>query len=695
MRVYDSRRRLLGTAGVLSTGPELLGELWLAMPRTMTVVSELEAPGIRGIHRTSHRLVPPPKWTAYWVAVVDPLELELRLGPMAPLARAIQSSVLREAGLGVNPRASTADDARDHVRFLQQGRDAIRVERTLGIPVSPLAWIAGGEGEGEVPPTRVLTTLAGSGVSMIAHPAQEATAEIIQLGLGTHLLAVGMPRRAWGAETGVEIDITTMEQRIGGWLTDRSAEDGPVDRTVMLISDDLGSVVRAHSNIDAWNRRYAYPRFVIGAPERRHFSSAPVASVPVASRFEIPGTAERIRLAQADTERRRQHAASVFAPLVRALDASTTRFTTAIAAAIGSAVPGTVVFNPSPFLRTDHVIQPDGQILLARDVPPLGYAYLVDLPDGPRPSPLHGITAPFAAHTDAMSLELNESTGAIVSIIDVEGTQWVGTGLNDVAGSRLDRVQRQELPQVGVRLLIKRWAPSLGAFTTTITLYTSRPWVDIANTTDAASDRTPEFRFDFGGTPSQALWELPGGVESRFAPIPPTKHLRWIHLWGTQNVFFRALDAPWFSVDEGGTLISHAPTGPSRYRFACDTLPATAADAARLGWSAEPLVIMQARGGAGALPRWGSLFQLDQLSAAIVGVTDVGAAKATLLIQELSGANRTLSLGGDLLQFRSAEVVDFLDRPIAGAASGAHGGVTFPIRGHGFAAVRLSGLTIR
>jgi hypothetical protein len=76
-------------------------------------------------------------------------------------------------------------------------------------------------------------------------------------------------------------------------------------------------------------------------------------------------------------------------------------------------------------------------------------------------------------------------------------------------------------------------------------------------------------------------------------------------------------------------------------------------------------------------------------------VTDSDEHGVTLFIQELSGTGRTLSLGGELLQFRSGEVVDFMDRPIPGAASRVRDGVTFPIRGHGFTALRLSGLTVR
>jgi hypothetical protein len=690
LRVYDTGRRLLGTAGVLNTGTELVGELWLALPRSTAVVTELEAPGIRGIHRTSHRLMPPPKWTAYWLAVVDPRELERQPGAMAPVAQAVRSGVLRNAGLVVNPRVKTADDARDHVRFLRQGQDAIRVQRTLGIPVSPVAWVATG-----VPPVRVLAALAGSGVTALAHPAQDATVEAIRLRDGTALLVVGVPPQAWGAETGMQTNVAAMEQRIGGWLAARSVEDGPVDRTVMLVSDDLESAVQSRANIDEWNRRYAYPRFVIGAPEPRHFPSAPVASVPNTTDPVIPDIPTRNDVARADAERRLQHVLAVFAPLAQALGGSTAGGLDTIAAAIGSAMPGTVVFNPSPFARTDHLPRSDGSYVLATDVPPLGYAYLVDTPDVLRPSPLRDVTPALVADTAGVSLELHAGTGAIASILDAEGTQWVGTGLNEVRGSNLERVQRQELPQVGVRIVLHRTAPMVGAFITTITLYDARPWVDVVNDFDVVSGAAPEVRFHFGAAPAQVMWEVPGGVEARAAPVPAAEHLRWVHFVGAQNVFFRALDAPWFSVGDDGALISHAPSGVSRYRFASDTLPATAAHAARVGWSAEPLVAAPARGGDGPLPRWGSLFQLDQSGAAVVGVTDSDEHGVTLFIQELSGTGRTLSLGGELLQFRSGEVVDFMDRTIPGAASRVRDGVTFPIRGHGFTALRLSGLTVR
>jgi hypothetical protein len=42
LRVYDQRRRLLGTAGVIRSGNGLYGELWLPLGRETTVQSELE-----------------------------------------------------------------------------------------------------------------------------------------------------------------------------------------------------------------------------------------------------------------------------------------------------------------------------------------------------------------------------------------------------------------------------------------------------------------------------------------------------------------------------------------------------------------------------------------------------------------------------------------------------------------------------
>ncbi|MDH3478546.1 MAG: hypothetical protein OEO20_09600, partial [Gemmatimonadota bacterium] len=53
LRVYDRSRRLLGTAGVLPSNDGLFGELWLGVENQSLLVSELEAPGIRGIHRTT------------------------------------------------------------------------------------------------------------------------------------------------------------------------------------------------------------------------------------------------------------------------------------------------------------------------------------------------------------------------------------------------------------------------------------------------------------------------------------------------------------------------------------------------------------------------------------------------------------------------------------------------------------------
>jgi hypothetical protein len=685
LRVYDGGRRLLGTAGMLNTGTELLGELWMPLPRTTTVRSELEAPGVRGVHRTTHRLVPPPRWTAYWLAVVDGAALDAHLDALDPLARTVRAGLLREAGLAVNPLAATADRARDHVAFLQQARIAAHVQRTLGIPVSPLAWSADG-----VPPVRVLGALVGSGVTAVAYPAAAPAAQIVPLGMAGQILAVGVPAAATADGTRIETQIGAMEMGLGGWLLARSAEPGSSERVVMLVSDDVEAVVQARANVEEWNRRYAYPRIVVGAPAPQHFPSAPVIAAPAPSPSAIPGADARAAARSADETRAAEHSDRLFAALARLVgDADAPA--AAVAGAIGSAVPGTVVFNPTPYLRTEALVDADGRLRMATDVPPLGYAYLPDLRDAPSVPAPEAIAAPFTARAGDTTVRLDDETGAVASVIDPDGTEWVHDGLNAVAGAVLTRVARQDLPGVGVRLHIDRRLPNGSPFRSVVTVHAGRRWIDVENTF-ADDAPAPDITFRFAAVPTRAAWEVPGGVEERDVPVAGADHLRWVFLRGAQNVFLRAEGAPWFSIGADGTFTSHAPPGRARYRVAADTLPATATDAARVGWSTEPLRVVHASGGDGPLPRWGSLMELDQAGAAIVGVADGDADGVTIFVQELSGTGRTLTLAGGLLRFRTAEVVDFTGRVVPSAAAPVPGGVSFPIRGRGFTAVRLGGL---
>src|SRR2546428_1175567 len=68
-RVTDRRGTLVGTAGLLPTGASLAGELWVPLSRA--VGAEFQIDVEVGKQRVGHRLVrlvPPRRWTLYWIA---------------------------------------------------------------------------------------------------------------------------------------------------------------------------------------------------------------------------------------------------------------------------------------------------------------------------------------------------------------------------------------------------------------------------------------------------------------------------------------------------------------------------------------------------------------------------------------------------------------------------------------------------
>src|SRR5436309_6701662 len=68
-RVTDRRGTLVGTAGLLSTGASLAGELWVPLSRSLGAEFQIDVEvGKRRVGRRLVRLVPPRRWTLYWIA---------------------------------------------------------------------------------------------------------------------------------------------------------------------------------------------------------------------------------------------------------------------------------------------------------------------------------------------------------------------------------------------------------------------------------------------------------------------------------------------------------------------------------------------------------------------------------------------------------------------------------------------------
>src|SRR5438046_3395191 len=68
-RVTDRRGTLVGTAGLLPTGASLAGELWVPLSRPVGAEFQIDVEvGKQRVGRQIGRLVPPRRWTLYWIA---------------------------------------------------------------------------------------------------------------------------------------------------------------------------------------------------------------------------------------------------------------------------------------------------------------------------------------------------------------------------------------------------------------------------------------------------------------------------------------------------------------------------------------------------------------------------------------------------------------------------------------------------
>ncbi len=709
LRVYDRNRRLLGTAGVLRSGDALFGELWLAVTDQSYLVSELEAPGIRGIHRTTHRLTPAPRWTMVWLTLSDAEALERRLDGLPLLNRTILATVWREAGVTVNPFPADTDLATlDHLQFLRLGDRGGDLEWRLGIRTSPVALV---DAPDRVPPT-VAMALAGSGVSHVIRRAPaDGMARWWDGPDGSRLLTTVFPAGADPHALGFEGALDLMARRVEEFLSWSpsavpTGQGGTGPLTFVLGTDVDDSLGRMLLNVREWNRRYAYPRIVIGGADGPASVTAvvpgavpPLDTAPTGAETPpLPSTL--IALAEARRTSYTARIESLLLPLATAVIGRRARDPLGtVAAAIDTPFPGHLVVNPSPHRRTDVVTLVGGRQMIATDIPPMGHAFVLEPPalsaDAPEPRRL-----PLPAIRGAsLRVELDERTGAISSLRDRHtGREWARVaGINAVDDAILDDHVVETVAGVGTRLTAQRRSPMLGAFTSVITAYDAQPWIDIENVAEDAAGSL-QYRFGFDLPYPVTRWEIPAGHRESAEPVEHAVHLRWVAVQSGDGVaLLRGLDAPYFAVDEGGTLASYAPSGRVRYRLAVANAPLSGAECARFGWDSEPLMTVPVAGTSnGRLARFGSSFVLDQEDAAVVGIeSDDDPRGMIVYLQDLSGTSRSLTLGYGLMAFDEARRVDLLGRDLAEPATSVPGGVAVPVRGWGVAAVRLAGLRLR
>lgn len=720
LRVYDGARRLVGTAGMIRRGDALYGELWLQVGVGLTVGTELEAPGLRGVLRNQHRLQPRRRWTIHWLTVLDPAVLTQTLEALPQPGRGVFGATLASAGVRANPLPpAPALGALDHLPFLRMGRAAQRVQEVLGVPASALALATS---PGDYPPTTPIA-LAGAGTPYAALPWREDLPFAWWRGPdGSRVLAIAVPPGGDASALGFAAGRAEMTRRVEQWLmtlppglapssNGRTAE--AADAHVLVLGAQLPeAIAQMYQAVREWNSRFAYPRIVVGmgdalltAIERRGGAAGPpLAPMPPAA-WEPPqadffAAARTARDAAAE-----DRAAGILAPFVALLGRPGARTSTdsaldAVSREIETEAGGTIVFNPSPFSRTDVARFPDSAERVVTDVPALGYVFVPDAMFG-REEREERHERRTIAEGGGYRVRIDEASGAIASFTSAEGREWVrpeSDGLNALPGAILEELTLVRVDGVGQRLVARRWSPEYGALRTSITVYDALPWVDLENSTDETGGAPVRYRFPFALDAPRVRWEIPAGSAESAAPVARAVPLRWLALDGPGgSVMVSGRDAPHAEVTTDGLLLATAAPGRARFRLRTANEPPPPGDVARLGWSTEAFRTARvARGPTGRLPRFGSLVVVDQPGVALVGLksADVGDG-VVVYLQELLGAARFVSVGAGLLGFGSARVVDLLERDAGRDAMPVTEGVFVEIPSNGVVALRLDDVRLR
>jgi hypothetical protein len=699
LRVYDGARRLLGTAGMLRSGGVLQGELWLPLDRPVSVTSELEAPGVRGPHRTPHRLTPPKRWTIAWLTIAAPDDLANALADLPPVARIVQTAIWQEAGVIANPLAAAWRlHQLDHLPFLRGESGAHPLRNQAGIQTASIALIDDVDGF----PATTPIALAGSDVRYVIRRHGAAPYAWWSAPDGSRVLAVTLPSGADPDTLGFADAAEVMESRIATHLASRASDGSFTLVAQTAVHDRLPRMVAA---VTEWNRRYAFPRILIGGAEGLAAAAATLPqdaspiTLPTSNLPAIPPTASPA--AHVATERiasMRSRVDAALRPLANFLANGSHHDDPGrrLADTIDTTVAGFLAVNPSPFRRTAVVDLPDGRRQRVTDIPALGYAFVLDEGVAPETLPVEPATA--RARGATLTVTVDPGTGALRSARDRHGREWIGAeGFNAADGSVLLSLERIDYPGIGADLVARRFAPRLGDFTSRISVWNNAPWIDIENWVDQPEQNEFAFGFDTEATRRRLRWEVPAGSQETTEDITSLTHLRWLASDSDDgSVLFRGLESALVDVERSGHLEFRSVRGRSRFRVQVASTAPSNQVCARFGWNAEPIAVVPVSGNTrGSAPRFGTAVVLDQTDAAIVGLdTSVDGTAMTVFVQNLTSESRFLTLGYGLLAWSSAHRIDFRGREMAGV-SDAPDGLAVRISGWGIAAVRLTGVRVR
>lgn len=717
MRVYDAERRLLGTAGMLGDGDVLRGELWLPLDRETNLVTELEAPGLRGVHRTTHRVRPARRWVLHWLRLRDPSDIRRAVEALPVPRGALHAHLLHATGVLANPLTPIVHP--DHLAFLQTVKSA--AQQASGVPVSPVALI---DAPHEMWPTLPLA-LAGSGVRCAVMPWDgSAPLRWWQGPGGTRVLIVAAPPDGSANALGFAAQPAAMAARVERWLSllpqefvpavGRTTARGAVtaDAHVIVLDDhdDEQSVVTMR-NVEDFNRRYAYPHitrdpgailaWLDGAP------APAVAAAPSLVSPRGPAMADAAIDAAARAWRRQraahhrdllQLAGAVFglppsAPPRAALEA--------MAAGLDTPFPGALVFNPAPVRRTDVVVMPGGTEFVVTDVPPWGYAYVAEAEWKALPPSAASLTAPAVAanasgrvQTPLVTVALDDASGAITSFV-TGGREWVlpgSDGLNAVPGAIVERIEQRRVAGVGTRITLQRWSPARGVVRSGVTVYDALPWVDVENDAEALGGRPMQYYFHWRLANPRVAWDIPAGARESPIPVQHAGPRRWVRLDGVEGTALVACDPVHRVAVLEPAVMESATTKRVRYRLWASAAGVGPERAWALGYGTEPFSVAPVVGGGRRLPRFGSLLQIEPDTVLPVGIVPGADGTAVVYLLNTGAAPQYAAVSAGVVRFERARMVDFRGReagPVAGSLSQ---GVLVAVPAHGAVAVRLEGL---
>ncbi len=707
LRAFDRARRQLGTAGVIPFGDgRLYGELWLPPGVLEHIQTELEAPGLTRPLVTWHGLTPAPRWTLHWVTLLSPETLESTLASLEAIPRAATTAALQRLGAMVNPMPGNLPLSAGDIPFLRLAEPAQRVAARAGLAASTLA--ATMEGDLDVP--TLASVLAASGVGSIVLRDAAASGLSWRKGPdGSRVLVAALPTGADPESLAFAEGGDRMMRAVERFLSGNPGQPNPV---ALVVGTHTEQLTQAAEAVGDWNARFAYPRLVLGdadgflrAAVQSRGDSIPIwtPGTPVAR--EAPTLASVTAAAAARATERARRAEAMIACLVGTLPGGGQGLA-AVANQLAFPVPGTLVFNPTSYTRTDVVRMADGVDRVVTDIPPLGYAYFpmgsgnLATADGWGWKTMEGDDR-LAVETRQFRVRINADTGAVGSIVSrADGMEWAddAAGVNAVPDARLEQTTREAFPGVAVRITAVRRLPAGGSVRSVVTIYDALPWVEVVNVADAAGGAPAEYRFRFAVDPTGIEWEIPGGV-ARGTPPCDCTHLRWLRVTGTRGtVLLGTLQSAAARLDEASVLTSYGPSGESRFRIGVQPAGASGHpdDPWRFGWGMEPCLTAPVPGTGGAtLPSSGRLLVIDQPGIALAGMQPAADGNGVIVyLQELNGYARTATLGAGIIGFGNARRVDLLERDLGPPALAMRNGVGVMLAGYGVAALRLLDVTV-